>query len=621
MKTAFRLFVSVVVAAIFALVWHEFSYVGSPRRVVRITGSPESVAFEVDKNFFLDSVNKKDAYVLEVSFFENYNSRLTLHFFLNGEPVKSFAADKKILRIDFPAEHLKNGKNILMVRSNTEWRFKTIRLKNVYGYSSGFIALTILNKKNEFRHSVSDLGPSFYAIFLTVFFLAIFVLGLAGLNEKRPISKKWRAVQNLRHIILLFFVLVLIFPLVTKYRIIVGSRSVLHLTVLYFILFYFEKIKEFLSGAPKRCARFLVAWQEIIGLFVISRAGIYTTGYLASQMIQEGHWFVPKMPSYFLDLFFKWDSFWYQGIIQSGYDFIPGKASNIAFLPFYPMVVKFSSFFIGSPLTNGFVISNTFAFLAVVYLVKLVRLEFGDKKTAARSALYLLIFPGSMFLSFFYAESLFLFLTVAAFYCSRQKRWLAASIFGFFAALTRIMGVLILIPLLIEYFEPRLESGKFRLNSIKPEAFSFLLIPLSLLSFVGYCLVRFGHPLAFVHAQGAWQAKASSPLKTLASIKVLLPPYRPIYVGFVVFSLIIFLVLFLKKLRLSYIAYGGLLLLTVLCAGILDSVPRQLSVIFPLTIGMALLGKNKLVHHFFVLASIILLTIFTILSTNNYWFI
>lgn len=621
MKTAFRLFVSVGIAAIFTLVWHEFSYIGSPRRVVRITGGPESAVLEINKNFFLDGVNKKDTYVLEASFFENYNARLTLHFFLNGEPVESFDADKQVLWIDFSAEHLKNGRNTLAVRSHTEWRFKTLRLKNFYGYSSGFPEVTILNKENGFRHSVLDLGASFYAIFLAFFFLAIVILSHAGLNKKRRVSKKWHAVQNLRHIILLFFILMLIFPLVTKYRIIAGSRSVLHLTVLYFILFYFEEIKKLLSGAPKQCTRFLVAWQEVIGLFVISRGAIYAAGYLSSQMIQGGHWFFPKMPSYFLDLFFKWDSFWYQGVIEVGYYFSPDKASNIAFFPLYPMVVKFSSFFIGTPRTNGFVLSNLFALLAVIYLVKLVRLEYGDEKTAARSALYLLIFPGSMFLSFFYTESLFLFLTVTAFFYSRRNRWLNASVFGFFAALTRVMGILIVIPLLIEYFRPRLVSGKPRLNPIKPEAYSLLLVPGALLSFMGYCLVRFGHPLTFLHAQGIWQAKISSPLKTLASIEVLLPPYRPIYIGFVVFALAIFLVLFLKKLRPSYIVYAGLLLLTVLCAGILDSVPRQLSVVFPFIIGMALLGNNKLVHHFFVTASIILLTLFTILSANNYWFI
>jgi hypothetical protein len=621
MKTTFRLFMSVAVAAVFTLVWHDFSYVESPRRMVRITGDPESVVLEINKNFFLDGVNKKDTYVLEASFFENYDARLTLHLLLNGEEVTSFEANRKVLWVDFSAEHLKKGRNTLEVRSNTEWRFKTLRLKNFYGYSSGFLALTILNKENGFRHSVSDLGASFYATFLVLFFSAIAALSFAALNKKRRVSKKWRAVQNLRHVILLFFVLILIVPLVTKYRIIAGSRSVLHLAVLYFILFYFEEIKKVLRGAPKRCARFLVAWQEIIGLFVISRAGIYAVGYLSSQMIQGGHWFFPKMPSYFLDLFFKWDSFWYQGVIQVGYYFSPDKASNIAFFPLYPMVVKFSSFFIGSPRTNGFVLSNLFALLAVIYLVKLVRLEYGDERIAARSTLYLLIFPGSLFLAFFYAESLFLFLTVAAFYCSRRKRWLEASIFGFFAALTRVMGILIIIPLLIEYFKPRLESGKPRLNPIKREAFSFLLVPLGLLSFMGYCLVRFGHPLTFLHAQGAWKARAASPLKTLASIDLLLPPYRPIYVGFVVFALAMFFVLFIKRLRPSYIVYAGLLLLTVLSAGILDSVPRQLSVVFPLIIGMALLGNNKLVHHFFVLASVILLTLFTILSTNNYWLI
>jgi Gpi18-like mannosyltransferase len=621
MKTAFRLFVSAAVAMIFTLVWHEFSYVASPRKAVRITGDPQSPAFTVEKSFFLDGVNRQDIYVLEASFFENYGGQRTLHFRLNGRSVRTIEPNRKRVFVDFPAEFLRNGKNLLELSSEVEWRFKILRVKNFYGYSSGFLNLTILNNKNEFRHSVADLGASFYAIFVAIFFMAVVVLSFAAPDKKRRPSQKWRALQNLRHIIPLFFVLILIAPLVTKYRLIAGSRSVLYLAVLYLILMYFEEIKSFLSSAPKRFARFLVSWQEVIGLFVISRAGVYGAGYLSSLAIEKGQWFSYEMPTHFLSLFFKWDSFWYQEVVQLGYYFSPDKASNIAFFPLYPMVVKLSSFFIGSPRTNGFLLSNVFALLAVIYLVKLVRLEYRDEKIAARSALYLLIFPGSLFLSYFYAESLFLFLTIAAFYCSRRKRWVAASLFGSLAALTRVMGVLVVIPLLTEYLRPRVESGKLRLNSIKPEAFSFLLVPLGLLSFMGYCLVRFGHPLVFLRAHGAWQAVASSPLETLASISLLPPPYRLIYVAFIVFAVVMFFIFYFKRLRPSYIVYAGLLLLTLLSAGILESVPRQLSVVFPLFIGMALLGKNKLAHHFFVLASVVLLTFFSILSANGYWFV
>ncbi len=621
MKTALRLVVSAALAVIFTLVWHEFSYVESPRKVARITGDPQGAAPAVEESFFLDGINKQDMYVLEVSFFESYEGRKSLRFRLNGRVVQTLEPIGKHVFVDFPGEFLRNGKNLLEIRSEAEWRFKTIRLKNFYGYSSGIFNMIILNKQNEFRHSAADLGGSFYAIFLGLFFLTTTVLGLTVPDRKERPSLRWSAFRKLRFVIILFFFIILTAPLVTKYRIIAGSRSVLLLVGLYFILLHAQELGRFLNGAPKRFVRFLASWQEVIGLFVITRAAVYGIGYLSSLAIEKGRWFSSEMPSYFLSLFFKWDSFWYQEVIQLGYYFSPDKASNIAFFPLYPMVVKISSFFIGSPRTNGFVLSNVFALLAVIYLVKLIRLEYGDEKIAARTALYLLVFPGSLFLSYFYAESLFLFLTIAAFYFSRRKRWLAASTFGFLAALTRVMGVLVVIPLLIEYFRPRIESGKIRLNPIKAEASSFLLVPLGLLSFMGYCLVKFGRPLAFLHAHNAWLAEVSSPLETLASINLLPPPYRQIYVGFIVFAVVIFFILILKKLRPSYIVYAGLLLLTLLSAGILESVPRQLSVIFPLFIGMALLGRNKPAHHFFVLASAVLLALFTILSANGYWFV
>ena len=621
MKTAFRIVSSLVIALVFALVLHEFSFRELQKKVVRVSGSRESRAREVRKDFFLDGVRDNDVYVLEAVFFERRRDALNLNLFLNETRVLSFAADQKAKIIDIPASFLRNGKNSLAVTADRAWSFKSLRLKNIYGYSSGFPQLAVIPKKNEFRTSGSPRDASFYLIFLILFLSSVFALNLKAGEEKVPSPKKVRVVRSLRHVVLFLFALVLIIPLVTKYRVVLGSRSVLHLAAIYLGLLYLAKIKNFLAGAAKGFLRFVTSWQEPMALFVITRLGIYGLGYLSSLAINKGAWFSTHLPSYFLNLFFNWDSFWHHGIAELGYYFIPGKPSNIAFFPLYPMTVQFSSFIVGGLRTNGFIISNLALFLAVFYLVKLLRLEFGDDSIAGRSALYLLVFPGSLFFSYFYSEGLFLFLSLAAFYGARKKRWLSASILGCLAALTKIIGVLIVIPLLIEYFEPRLRARKIKLNPAKLEALSLILVPLGLLSFMTYCGIKFGDPLAFIHAQAAWGTKAVTPAGSLAKISMFPPFFKMLYPGFLVFALLVIVVMILNKLRTSYIVYAGLLLLAYLSSNNLEAVPRQLSVVFPLFIGMAFLGKNRLAHHVIVFISIALLTVFTVLSANGYWFV
>ncbi len=83
-----------------------------------------------------------------------------------------------------------------------------------------------------------------------------------------------------------------------------------------------------------------------------------------------------------------------------------------------------------------------------------MRLDF-DRATAARAVLYLLVFPTTLFLSAVYAESLFLALTVAAFYHARRGQWWIAGALGGLAALARPHGVLLALPLAVEYLAQR----------------------------------------------------------------------------------------------------------------------------------------------------------------------
>src|SRR4051794_18930237 len=109
----------------------------------------------------------------------------------------------------------------------------------------------------------------------------------------------------------------------------------------------------------------------------------------------------------------RWDSTWYLGIAHSGYSG-PGRA---AFFPLYPLVVR-SLVAVSSPaalLVASYVVSLACLFAALWVMERLVSLELGPE-VARRSVLLLCFFPGALWLGVPYSESLFLLLSVAAFW-------------------------------------------------------------------------------------------------------------------------------------------------------------------------------------------------------------
>ncbi len=175
---------------------------------------------------------------------------------------------------------------------------------------------------------------------------------------------------------------------------------------------------------------------------------------MSTLVIIKGKWFHGKSFNP-LNLFFNWDSGWYLSIVQHGYNFIPGKESNVAFFPLYPLLVKIFSFYTDNQnivIFTGYLLSNIFCLLACFYLYKLVKIDYSES-IAFKSVLFLIIYPVSFFFSIFYSEGLFLFLIIATFYYARTRNWPMMAVFGFFLPLTRSIGIFALIPLLIEYFD------------------------------------------------------------------------------------------------------------------------------------------------------------------------
>lgn len=201
-------------------------------------------------------------------------------------------------------------------------------------------------------------------------------------------------------------------------------------------------------------------------------------------------------------LLLRWDSLHYLDIVLKGYDGL------LTFFPLYPLVIAiFSMFF---PLIfSGFLVSFL-SLAASLYCLNLLLKETGNEKINDRTMILLLFFPTAMFFSFIYTESLFLFLTIAFFYYLQKKTWLLAALIGFFAALTRNVGIFLwpvyLISVFIVFYNVNNKNfGKLIVGFVKKREFWYsLIIPSGLFIYCLYSYLQFGDFFAFVSGQKGW---------------------------------------------------------------------------------------------------------------------
>src|SRR5262249_46573171 len=108
----------------------------------------------------------------------------------------------------------------------------------------------------------------------------------------------------------------------------------------------------------------------------------------------------------------------------------------------------------GSPLLGGLLVSLVAFAAAMAVLYRLAVLELGEDY-AWRVVLLISSFPYALFFSVVYTESLFLVLSVGAFYAVRRGHLGYAAILGMAAGLTRPNGFWLALPLFLLAWERR----------------------------------------------------------------------------------------------------------------------------------------------------------------------
>lgn len=327
---------------------------------------------------------------------------------------------------------------------------------------------------------------------------------------------------------------------------------------------------------------------------------------------------------------FAWANFdgeHYLSIAIFGY-----KGIEQAFFPAYPMFISFfakpisSTFF--SFLSNsalvGLIISNVSFLLSLLVLFKLITMDFSKKIAFATIVVYLL-FPTSFYFGSVYNESLFLLLAVSSFYFARKGNWMLASIFGFIASATRVIGFLLLPSLLIEAYQQKSEISK---------VFWILLIPFGLILYMGYQYLTINDPIAFYHLQERVGPQHQQGIillpqvyyryiKMLSTISFDQPIYQTIILEF--FSGILFFFLpiygYFKKIRFSYLLFAMLGFLLPNIQGSFSSLPRYVLVLFPsfLVMGLWINSISKVLKIIVLFSLGFMLLMETALFLRGYW--
>ncbi|GCE47464.1 mannosyltransferase PIG-V [Thermosporothrix hazakensis] len=370
--------------------------------------------------------------------------------------------------------------------------------------------------------------------------------------------------------------------------------------------------------APTRPAQVFRPWQKaalaVLPLYTATHIAYFLLTYLSSLFHLENFTQKSLALPMLLSWWGRWDTDHFVFIASKGYD----EAWRTAFFPLYPLFESGLALLTRNALVAGLLLSNLALFGVFVILYRLVERDFGTI-LAARTTLYLALFPTAFFLSAAYNESLFLFFTLLCFYQIRKGRWWLAGLVGFLACLTRSAGILLCLPFCYDY----LRQHGWNWRALRLDGLSVLLLPTGLGLFALYCWYRFGDPLAFSHAQAGWNRVLSLPgygfLKAFGVIR-----QQPL-LGFASIHNVIDLSTGLILLALTaltfvgpwkfsarervYALYGLVAYLFLILFPSYDGFPLQslsrlVLELFPAFIVLAKLGMQKQVHlHYLVLAS------------------
>ncbi len=338
----------------------------------------------------------------------------------------------------------------------------------------------------------------------------------------------------------------------------------------------------------------------------------------------------------------RWDAIWYLQIAEHGYR----SAQDAGFFPLYPLLIHLGALLTGSAVLSGVLISLVALFVGLELVRRLTELELGPR--VAGVTVKLIAFgPLALFLSAVYTEALFVALSAGTFYAARRGRWWFAGLLGGLAALSRVGGGLLVVPVVLLFLygprtdaEPELEGPWWKPRyRFTPALLWAAVIPAGAALFSAFLALR-GYGLgASMHAQEQyWSHRVALPLTgiwqgTVAAWHELGLELRgaaiPLgqsdailqFVALVV--AVVALIGMARRLPFAYCAYAGCGLLQALAAPTvgdpLRGLDRYVSMRFPVFMWIAAWAVSRRAERRVLALSVLFLCLFTVQFATWQW--
>ena len=369
--------------------------------------------------------------------------------------------------------------------------------------------------------------------------------------------------------------------------------------------------------------------------FASSRLALVVTGYLALTLFPAHpveSWQGLAFPgNNWIDGWVRWDSFWYESIVDAHPRFVPAYLSNANFFPFYSWV----SWIVALPLRMffdpehafyiGALIVSSASFLLGLAAVDRLATRLAGADVSSRTIWLIALFPFSFFFTAVYADALYFCLGAWSLTFAYERRWPLACALAAMASMTRIPGVALFPALALEYSR----QNDFRVSAFRRAPLLIGILAIGPIVIGVYYYWRYQDPLAFLHArQLGWNRAAGvagwvrdfgyffeSPIFACTGVADCIREFAPTRALIGASYLLLLPVSIGLTIKSARTLGAGLTAWTLISIAMslpngFDGVGRFTAVLFPVFISLALLLRHRAVFVAVCLASVPFLLLF-----------
>jgi hypothetical protein len=340
-----------------------------------------------------------------------------------------------------------------------------------------------------------------------------------------------------------------------------------------------------------------------IGAFAVSRLVVLFGAYTrAAQVVTDrqtrGNPFPQSTRPMIEAIFTQWDGKWYRMIAEHGYPselpepitYITGNGATVAFFPVYPYLARWFDYIAPGGIVHALLGVNVVLSIAAVVIVGLLARDLYGTPIAQRSMVLFALFPGSVVLSWSYAEAALIVCAAACLLFLQREQWVLAGVAAAIGTATRPNGVAIVAACVVAAAIAIYKRHQWQ------SLISVVLAPIGVLAYHTYLRVHTGEWGAWNRAQReawnegwSWGATAirftwrflENPLGTAYGATYLHTAIALALFGFGLFCSI--------RVRLPWpmLAYVAVVAVLMIGPDTVSARPRFVFTAFPLVVGIA----------------------------------